>query len=563
MKRSIKILLLVVFALPLTAGAFSDSSEEFFVDESYDRHGRSKIDAHLQKTTNKLHFYVDSSWWEDLSSDKRSEYESIIYSLGNKFEKEIYDQITSVFGSEPDHRISDERRISVLFHEMPSGVGGYFNSADQYSERQVQNSNERNLLYLSSNKIEEPLLPADLGHEFMHLVTFAQKNREHGVIEEVWLNELRAEYMPTFLGYDEEYEGSNLQRRVNNFKSNPDNPLTEWEGRNADYGSVTLFGQYLVDHYGVEVLEKSLKSSLVGIPSIDYALDSLGYDKSFSDIFTDWTIAVYMNDCSLGEYYCYKNEHLSDLTIRPKTNILPFTERGSLSVGYNTKDWAGNWYRIVGGEGHLSFRFDGNNENRFEVPYVLCKENNNKNCKLDFIDLSDDGKGEINISEFGEEYSSLTIIPSLQSRHEGFNGPNPSHYFSWEVDIKRKSEEMTREERVRELLRQIEEVKRELSYLRARIVAESLPCERITENLSVGMTNSREVACLQQILKAQGEEIYPEGLVTGNFLSLTRDAVARFQELHKNEILAPLGLTSGTGYVGPSTRSFINDLITR
>ena len=75
------------------------------------------------------------------------------------------------------------------------------------------------------------------------------------------------------------------------------------------------------------------------------------------------------------------------------------------------------------------------------------------------------------------------------------------------------------------------------------------------------MRNNSEVRCLQEFLKAQGPEIYPEGLVTGNFLSLTKAALIRFQEKYALEILMPLGLQKGTGFVGPATRSKINELL--
>ena len=72
------------------------------------------------------------------------------------------------------------------------------------------------------------------------------------------------------------------------------------------------------------------------------------------------------------------------------------------------------------------------------------------------------------------------------------------------------------------------------------------------------MTQNTEVSCLQQFLKDQGSEIYPEGLVTGNFLSLTQAAVIRFQEKYASEILKPLGFEEGTGYFGPATRAIVN-----
>ena len=49
-------------------------------------------------------------------------------------------------------------------------------------------------------------------------------------------------------------------------------------------------------------------------------------------------------------------------------------------------------------------------------------------------------------------------------------------------------------------------------------------------------------------------------VATNYFGGITRQAVCRFQELYKDEILTPLGLASATGYVGESTRKKLNKL---
>lgn len=53
------------------------------------------------------------------------------------------------------------------------------------------------------------------------------------------------------------------------------------------------------------------------------------------------------------------------------------------------------------------------------------------------------------------------------------------------------------------------------------------------------------------------------GNETEYFGYLTKIAVKKFQELHSDEILKPLGLSSGTGYFGKSTRDYVNYLITK
>ena len=80
----------------------------------------------------------------------------------------------------------------------------------------------------------------------------------------------------------------------------------------------------------------------------------------------------------------------------------------------------------------------------------------------------------------------------------------------------------------------------------------------LTKNLKQGMTDA-EVTLLQQGL-AQDAIVYPAGLVTGYFGPLTKAAVIKFQEKFASEVLAPVGLTSGSGYVGPMTRAKFNAL---
>ncbi len=72
---------------------------------------------------------------------------------------------------------------------------------------------------------------------------------------------------------------------------------------------------------------------------------------------------------------------------------------------------------------------------------------------------------------------------------------------------------------------------------------------------------SDDVKKLQIFLKAQGSEIYPEGLVTGYFGTATKAAVKKFQLRYKTEILAPYGLTVATGVVGEKTLIKINNLL--
>ena len=527
----------------------------FNVDNYYDLHGRQEISTTLVKATDKLHFYADKKWWEDLDSSEKQRLEVSFHNLASEFERKTYPVMTDLFGSEPN----PETGIIVLLHPMIAEAGGYFNSGDVYPVIQYPKSNERKILYLNSRHIDKPEADYFLAHEFMHLITANQKDLLRGVVEETWLNEARAEYTATLLGYDEVYRGSNLEKRVSDFLSDPRRSLTEWLNKKEDYGAVNLFIQYLVDHYGVEILVDSLQHRGAGIESINYALKKNNYDKDFSDVFTDWIVALLVNDCNLGERYCYLNENLKSLSINSTIYYLPRAET-ILSARPSTTYWAPNWYRFVGGQNQLVFEFDGSDRFEFRVPYLICDIKNN--CSVEFLELDKSQKGEISFPKFGTDYVSLTAMPFVSSKTIGFNGKETSIDFSWKVIIGVKEEKEA--DLINQLLARIDSLKTQTAEHKAKISAilsengQLFSCQSLNNNLFLGMTNSAEVRCLQEFLKSQGPSVYPEGLVTGNFLSLTKTAVVRFQEKYANEILHPLGLQRGTGYVGDSTRIKIN-----
>ncbi len=572
----IKILLFVFifvifgFGNVLEAGAFSEGEiRNFYIDSSYDLYSRNEISAELVRTTESLYFYIEKSWWNSRSQDEQNRVKIALFDLGEEFKNKIYPVLTSNFGQEWKPGIDLDERITVLLHPMGTDKAGYFRTNDEYSKFQTYDSNEREMIYLSSEFIANPLAKSFLAHEFVHLITFNQKEKLRGKIEEIWLNEARAEYVSTLLGYDDQYQGSSLQKRVKVFLENPSFSLTEWQGVLADYGVLNLFTQYLIDHYGIAVLRDSLYSSETGIASLNYALRKNGFQEEFSQIFTNWTITVLVNDCSLGNKYCYQNQNLKNLRIVPESNFLPTATEISLSVYSQVKDWSAKWQRIFGGKGNLTLTFNGDSRVKFKVPYVLCDYA--EKCLVKFFNLDEKQKGEIIISEFGSKYSSLTMIPSVQQKLSGFSNNEPSYPFSW--DARTKESLNGNEELIKELLSQISFLKAEIARVQAEMNAilasrgqteigtGSISCQSFENNLYYGMSNSSEVRCLQEFLKAQGQGVYPEGLVTGNFLSLTKAAIIRFQEKHASEILVPLGLEKGNGYFGSLTRQVVNGLI--
>ena len=566
MLRKIIFLGTLLAVLPLTVFAdYQGQRVNFFVDPSYDALAREQLSASLIYITPKIYFYIEDNWWNAQSEIQKQEFSDALNNLSSEFFNKIYPTLTSTFGSEWKPGIDGDDHITVLLHQIKKEAGGYFNNGNEYSRFQYSFSNEREMVYLNTEHIKEPAAKSFLAHEFQHLITFNQKERLYNVQEDIWLNEARSEYVSTLLNYDSVYEGSNLQRRVRNFLEKPTDSLTEWQGRTYDYGVLNLFTQYLVDHYGVKILVDSLKMRKTGIESLNEALKQNGAAEDFNQVFTNWTIAILVNNCSLtpldsehltgvGEKYCYKNENLKKLQVIPSTNFLPLSGKSSLQVAKLTKSWAGNWEKFVGGKGNLKLEFEGGPETNFKVPYII--EDSSGKFSINFLKLDAFQKGTVFISDFSSKNISVNIIPSLQSKLSDFTENEPFYQFSYKVSIVETTEIPSQEETrtIEALLAQIEFLKKEIARVQAQIQAIKkgtgpISCQKFENDLYYGIMGNSEVRCLQEFLKSRGLEIYPEGIVSGNYLSLTVEAVKRYQA--SKEIIQ-------TGYFGPLTRAAAN-----
>ena len=341
------------FALDVRAQA---ETQSFSVESLYDLFGRKEMETVLIHTTNVAYFYVEKPWWLTQSAEEQNVLRIALAELGLEFQNRIYPVLTSTFGSELKPGIDKDERITIVIHRMGGEAGGYFQTGNVYSKFQSPGSNEREMLYLNSQYIGKPEAKSFLAHEFVHLITVNQKNLLRRVSEATWLDEARAEYAPTLLGYDDTYQGSNLERRVREFIAKPSDALIEWLDKKEDYGSVNLFIQYVVDQYGIEILADSLQSSKTGISSLEEALRKNGFQKDFTHIYKDWVVAVLVNDCALGERYCYRNKNLQNLRITPVFYLLPAGET-IFSTYHQALPWSPSWHRLTGGGQKLILEF--------------------------------------------------------------------------------------------------------------------------------------------------------------------------------------------------------------
>ena len=416
-----------------TNAATTGSSIVLHVDPAYDSLGRDRTTAILEEISQKAYFYAESDWWNNLSPSGQDAALNSISGLSREFDQNIYPQMTSVYGSEWNPGIDNDFRITILITKMSNEAGGYFNYLDEYPQSQFPSSNEREMLYLNATYLGTPRDKAFVAHEFQHLITFYQKDKLNNVDDDTWLNEARSEYAATLLGYDNQYSGSNLEKRVQTFLAQPSNSLTEWRNDISDYGVANLFMQYLVEHYGTKILTLMTQSSYVGINSIDLALNSLGANKTFADVFSDWALASFINACNLDstQNYCYTNPNLLDGTLHVSPTAAYSLNQGYLELATWVKDWSPRWYEIDASGNQdktLQISLEGfGATSNFRMPYIT-KENGQE--KINFMSIGSDQKGSLLIPNFGQEVQAIILIPINTFKRSSFTDNDPNTPFS-------------------------------------------------------------------------------------------------------------------------------------
>ena len=411
-------------------GAHADTVT-FNVDPAYHWQRRERVTATEQYTGLRARWYVSDQYWYGLGPGGRTTLFSDIQNLAGEFDGTIYPRLRDVFGSENTPGVDGDTKITILLTRIGEDAGGYLREQDSFLKEKVPTSNEREMINLNVLHIGKQRAKAFLAHEFQHLITLNQKMIRHGVPEEVWLNELRSEIAATILGYDnlDVYEGSNLEARVKVFRREPSDAILDWENRIKDYASINLFGQYVLDHYGRSVIAHMIRTDKTGIESFNDALSFFGFSETFSDVYTNWTIASIVNDCSIAvvNIYCYKNPALSGFRVK----FGPPDMAGKIIVSREvTKDWRADWNRF---EAFLKperpadhmFRLDFNAPatSNFRVPYVVYdRDGLVKDIKEMMLK---DGDGVLFLEDFGFLLSKVVVIPSNQSQLKGTQGNAP------------------------------------------------------------------------------------------------------------------------------------------
>lgn len=360
----------------------------FPVANNLDVQGQSARSVEFLGETNYLKVYIDSNSWQKAN---QKEIYSKIYDLVIEFNTNIYPMITNVYGKSN----IQGKKFNLILTPIKNTHEAYF----------IKDFNNIYLDVDSFYQYDLNEIYYFLSHEFMHIVSQYEKEDKYGIKEDLFFEEGRAEYTETLLGYVDN-TSTNLQTRIRDFVNCNNPSFVNFDKSKEDYAAVNLFTNYLVEHYGMDILVDSFRSDKTGVDSINYALEKNGYEIRFNDIYLDWLVASYVNDCAISKKYCYFNQAFKNVTLIPYNFYVPTNGEVSLSTTKVVKQGESFFEKIVGGNGDVVLGVSNILGNLKKVPYVIIDKNEKK--EIGFLDLQKNN--EIKVKDFGNTNIAIVLI---------------------------------------------------------------------------------------------------------------------------------------------------------
>ncbi len=279
--------------------------------------------------------------------DSRVDYDiTDIDTAAAEFESNIWPTVTGTFGPVWTPGIDGDPHLLILHTRVRSGVGGYFSAADSYPKSIQKFSNEREIIYISSDGPAPGTRPylATLTHELQHAVHWAADPNE-----DTWLNEGLSELSSEIAGF--------RAATISEYLRRPSVSLTEWAqsigSAGPNYGAAALFSEYLVDHYGGDAAARAIVMEQAdGLVSIDHFLAGAGYTERALDVFRDWLVANYLDEPS-GRYSYPRRDLKSGVRLLTQF-VLTDTE-----VEGEVEPMGADFYSVSIGPGDIALNFKG------------------------------------------------------------------------------------------------------------------------------------------------------------------------------------------------------------
>ncbi|MCZ6679713.1 MAG: hypothetical protein O7E52_20985 [Candidatus Poribacteria bacterium] len=405
-----------------------------FFSINFNTHEQYIVQATLRAVGEFCYVFVEDLQW------RRTVHAGTVESVRRAFDdttpadarRGIYQIETDLFGAPPD--VDGDQRIYLLLLDIRDGatrgssfVAGFFSPVNQ--QRGVLRhpeigipvrSNELDMLYIDTHPLDagsdEGL--GVLAHEFQHLIHW-----RHDTNETVWVNEGCSDYAIFICGYS-------VQGHVGPFERNPWISLVYWpngtQSQLAHYGAAYLWMLYLHEHYGgPETIVEIVKNRANGIAGVESALLSRGIGRTFSGIYADWKVANYLDDTEFANgQYGYQNERLT-LRSDGGHRSYPASAENRLLDSY-----AANYITFFagGGNSELNIAFESDRRQPYDVKAVEFR--GEQPAAVRDMLLTETGKGNLRVPNFGSAVEKVILIPSVQPQRESQGRSLSSYAYS-------------------------------------------------------------------------------------------------------------------------------------
>jgi len=225
--------------------------------------------------------------------------EAKLKKVAQMFDQRIYPQTTATFGSEWKPGIDGDPRITLLLLGGMQGCDGFFYPGDEYTAEKEPGSNEREMLYLSTERMGDlnDFMGHLVAHELQHMIHW-----HNDANEMFWVDEAMAEYAATLF--------ERMPWTAEEFFAASDRNLLDWEDtRGAEnYGHVFLFIDFLLsrpalsDTARVKLVREIVKGKSAGVKGVVEAMAKVSGKMLFDEIFRDFSAATFIHNAFKGQH---------------------------------------------------------------------------------------------------------------------------------------------------------------------------------------------------------------------------------------------------------------------
>jgi immune inhibitor A len=226
-----------------------------------------------------------------------------------------YALLPSLLGLPADYYVDPTGRQIILVENIrdenyydstyPIYIAGFYTgSFEAYFDRNVISIDAYDWANRTGPSGTRPYLYEGVfAHEYQHLL-----HDDYDPGEENFVNEGMADLAEYLTGY-----GIGTKGHVDAAASNPENSLVVWGDQGdleilTDYGQAYLFQYYLMEQYGKPFIQALFHNQLHGISGINSTLASLNIQKTFANVYHDWSVGMLINSKTPADArYLFKN----------------------------------------------------------------------------------------------------------------------------------------------------------------------------------------------------------------------------------------------------------------